>query len=178
MIVPYRTIINTVYNTIVANDLFNPSAIPSLRLVNRVEKTGDIPGQPLPAITIEIGPSSDVWRTLGYTPWNAFRIKISAWCSLPAKPTARMLTDLGLFKITTEWESEQEMYYLAEKLMEWFRGDGTDAGNLRRSLGLRSLENVNVGVSTLGVSFRRATLDNFKLRVADIVADFPTAQIN
>jgi len=178
MLVPYRTIINTVYNTILGNDLFNPSSIPSERLINRLEKVGTIPGEPFPAVTIEMMESADEWRTLGYTPWHAMRIKISAWCRLPSSPTSRMLTDLGLSSITTEWESEQEMYYLAEKLTEWLRGDETEAGNLRRTLGLKSLSEVNVGVPTLSVSFKRVTQGNFKLRIAEILATFPHIKIN
>jgi hypothetical protein len=180
MIVNYASMITAIYNTLIGNNLFNPGAADNQRIVNQVTRKRFIPGPPLPAITIKILSSQEIWRTIGYTPWLSAGFNVTIWCSLPNdKATSAVLTALNLNSIKEDWESEQEMLYIQSKLEEFIRSNDNDPACMTyRTLGINGVTGINAHilerVKTVYGDKREA---NMLLRFADNTFILPNTKI-
>lgn len=179
MLIPYIKIVNKVYDTIVANDAFNPNADTSERYVNAVEKTRFVPGK-FPALTIKMLSKQEVHKALGYSPFADLAIQLSVYVGYPAtNVTTKTLSELGLNAITQIWEAEQAMLLIQSKFEEWVRGDESTEGRSRRALGCDQLTEVKVHIARLvATNFReRDDLSNMKLFIAENTIIFPETRI-
>jgi hypothetical protein len=169
MLIDYIKVINTICTTIKSNALFDPTQPTNQRLINQVIQKRLIPGPPFPVITVSLGTSDGIWRTIGYTPWANITFNITIWCALPNdRVTTRTLTDLQLSSIKEDWESEQELLYIQSKFEEFIRSSDTDPdANLKRSLGLINVPGINARLITIPrVTFGSKRQGNIGLRYA------------
>ena len=134
MRINYMHVLNSIKEIVLANNKLNPSSTESY--VKQVIRQRYIPGPPLPVLLIHIGRKDvEPHGAIGYEPFPQFSPVIRIVTSFPNEnTTSAMLTQLGIAKIMTPEQSDNEIYTILDELESTFRADSTTAGQKIRHL--------------------------------------------